>query len=728
MLIKEFRIKNFRKLKSCNLNLTNKQTILVGANNSGKTSAMTAIKCFLKDKSMSTLDFTITNWGEINKICDKWVKNRESTENNINLNDDLKNLRKYLPTLDVWLDVKDEELHYVANIIPSLDWEPGLLGIRLSFEPTNIENLYKNFKEEYEKSNILKQKDERLKIKPKNIKEFLENKIASYFKIKSFIIETKLYITSAEEFVEKYYENETEQYPFDELIKIDIIDANRGFTDANNESYGNGGLTEQAKSLFDKYLDPQKEPTEADIKALISIDDATKVFDENLNDSFKEIKNEINLIGYPGLTDPQIKMATKIDLSESLKHDSSVKLNVIGNNTEKEDYDSFLPEKYNGLGYQNLISMVLKLIRFRYDWMKDKKGLSNNNEIIQPIQLVLIEEPEAHLHAQVQKVFINKAYNILRNHEKLKDKDQYTTQMIVSTHSSHIALETEFSSLRYFKRCLMHDTMLPCCKIVDLSNIFGEDKATQKFVSRYIKLTHCDLFFADAIIIVEGSAERILMPKFIELAAKKLENNYITIIEIGGSHAHKFRPLIEALDVFTLIISDIDTIGDKNKSCLPQRNKNIKINNKTLKEWIPKENNYDKLIQLYDKDRTTKNSKIMICYQMPILYKNAEQQDLEYLPYTFEDSLIYSNLKIFEKLDTADGLTKKLIYAIKQLDSEQIYNEIKQIKKAEIAINLLYSDKIDNIIVPEYITEGLKFIESSLNNLHNPQKEIVNAK
>ena len=79
-------------------------------------------------------------------------------------------------------------------------------------------------------------------------------------------------------------------------------------------------------------------------------------------------------------------------------------------------------------------------------------------------------------------------------------------------------------------------------------------------------------------------------------------------------------------------------------------------------------------------------------------------------------------------INTADGLTKKLIYAIKQLNSEQIYNEIKQIKKAEIAINLLYSDKIDNIIVPEYITEGLKFIESSLNNLHNPQKEIVNAK
>lgn len=727
MLIKEFRIKNFRKLKSCNLNLTNKQTILVGANNSGKTSAITAIKCFLKDKSMTTLDFTITNWGEINKICDKWVKNGERTENNTNLNDDLKNLRKYLPTLDVWLDIKETELHYVANIIPSLDWEPGILGVRLSYEPVNIEDLYKNFKEEYEKSNILNRKNEKLNIKPKNIKEFLENKISLYFKVKSFIIENDLYISSAkEEFVDKYYENETEKYPFDELIKVDIIDANRKFQDANGENYSNGGLTEQAKSLFNEYLDPRKEPTEADLNAIIAIDNATKVFDESLNKSFNDITSEINLIGYPGLTDPQIKMAAKIDLSESLKHDSSVKLNVVGNKTNEKDENAFLPEKYNGLGYQNLISMVLKLIRFRYDWVKDKKGSLSNNEPIQPMQLVLIEEPEAHLHAQVQKVFISKAYDILRNHELLQDKDQYSTQMIVSTHSSHIALETEFSSLRYFKRCLIKDTRIPCCKIVDLSNIFGEDKATQKFVSRYIKLTHCDLFFADAIIMVEGSAERILLPKFIELVTPKLESNYITIIEIGGSHAHKLRPLIEALDVYTLIISDVDTIGEDNKNCLPNKNRNIKTNNTTLKEWIPQKDSYDELIKLKIEDKIT--SKIMVCYQMPIIYKREEQSNIEFLPHTFEDALIYSNIDVFMKLNTNDGLTKKLIDAIKQLDREQIYNEIKQIKKAEIAINLLYSDKIENIIVPKYITDGLKFIECSLNNLHYPQEEIVNAK
>lgn len=42
--------------------------------------------------------------------------------------------------------------------------------------------------------------------------------------------------------------------------------------------------------------------------------------------------------------------------------------------------------------------------------------------VIEPLHLVLIEEPEAHLHMQVQQVFIRKAYSVLRNHEKLGKK------------------------------------------------------------------------------------------------------------------------------------------------------------------------------------------------------------------------------------------------------------------------------------------------------------------
>ncbi|MCD7879361.1 MAG: AAA family ATPase [Candidatus Gastranaerophilales bacterium] len=720
MYIKEFRIKNFRKLKSCIVEIDKKQTVFVGANNSGKTSAMTAIKSFLKDKQMSVLDFTVTNWMTINTICQKWVENNSTENTELDLEADYKNLRKYLPTIDIWLNVKEDEIQYVSDLIPVFDWKPELLGLRLSYEPKNIETLYKNFKKEYTKVSKIWANNTNLKIKPRNIKDFLENKISSSFTVKLYLLEQSLYKTECDEFDEQFYENECQSSQFEKLIKIDLIDANRGFSDANNESYGCGGLTEQAKSLFDKYLDPLKEPTEKDIDAIEAIYEATKTFDEKLNISFEDIKKEINSIGYPGFTDPKIKVGTKINLSESLKHDSVVKLNVIDSAELTNDDDHFLPEKYNGLGYQNLISMILKLIRFRFDWMQNQKGFQHTEDtIIEPIQLVLIEEPEAHLHAQVQKVFVQKAYNVLRAHKLLGDNTQYTTQMIISTHSSHIALETDFSSLRYFKKCDIENLKIPCCNIVNLSNVFGEDEQTQKFVSRYIKLTHCDLFFADAVIIVEGIAEKILLPHFIKNSAPKLENNYISILEIGGCFAHKFKPLIEALGVYTLIISDIDTIDSENKGVCPELNKNLKTNNSTLKEWLPKEESYDKLIRLENKDKQNEASNIMICYQIPI--KNPNNSEQEFLPYTFEDSLIYTNVAYFKKLTTTDGLTKKLIEAIDKLNSSEIFNEIKKIKKAEVATSILYKEDLKDLQTPQYIIDGLKFIESSL----NPQPKLM---
>ena len=60
----------------------------------------------------------------------------------------------------------------------------------------------------------------------------------------------------------------------------------------------------------------------------------------------------------------------------------------------------YLPERYNGLGYQNLISMVFRLMSFRDGWMrvgKAGKDLTANKTEMSPLHLVLIEEPEAHL-------------------------------------------------------------------------------------------------------------------------------------------------------------------------------------------------------------------------------------------------------------------------------------------------------------------------------------------
>ena len=77
------------------------------------------------------------------------------------------------------------------------------------------------------------------------------------------------------------------------------------------------------------------------------------------------------------------------------------------------------------------------------------------------------------------------------------------------------------------------------------------------------------MFFADAVILVEGPAERILIPHFIRQNFPHLTSCYISLLEIGGSHAHRLRPLIENLGLTSLIITDIDSF--KKEAVQPQR-------------------------------------------------------------------------------------------------------------------------------------------------------------
>ena len=50
----------------------------------------------------------------------------------------------------MWLNVKNDELRYVANIIPTLSWREGRIGIRLIYEPENVETLYRAYIDAFE--------------------------------------------------------------------------------------------------------------------------------------------------------------------------------------------------------------------------------------------------------------------------------------------------------------------------------------------------------------------------------------------------------------------------------------------------------------------------------------------------------------------------------------------------------------------------------------------------
>ena len=89
---------------------------------------------------------------------------------------------------------------------------------------------------------------------------------------------------------------------------------------------------------------------------------------------------------------------------------------------------------------------------------------------------------------------------------------------------------------------------IPVSTVINLSEVFGAGKETARFVTRYLRAQHADLFFADAVILVEGPAERMIVPNFIRLKFEALSKSYITLLEIGGSHAQR--------DLFSQILLD----------------------------------------------------------------------------------------------------------------------------------------------------------------------------
>ena len=529
------------------------------------------------------------------------------------------------------------------------------------------------------------------------------------------------------------------------MVRIDEINAQRGFSDAtgnkrdrsergneNKSEYeGARKLSHQLRDYYARHLDPSEAPEPSDVDALQAIDEAQNSFDKKLREEFSAAIKEVETLGYPGVTNPKLDISTKIRPTDGLNHPSAVQYEVIQQTSEYKAKKLRLSEQYNGLGYQNLISMAFRLMAFRDDWMQvgkvSKRGELNSKQTFSPppLHLVLVEEPEAHLHAQVQQVFIRQAYKILRRHSELGDKAGMKTQLVVSTHSSHIAHECEFSCLRYFRRQpAVAGGDVPTSTVINLSEVFGEAEETQQFVTRYLKAGHCDLFFADAAILIEGSAERMLIPHFIRQHYEKLNERYITLLEIGGSHAHRLRKLIEKLGLVTLIVTDLDAAekSGRNPAVQPKKGEGYITRNMTLREWIPKIDDIDILL---DPKKTNKVKKyddffsVRVAYQIPLLIKiNDEDAELEALSNTFEDALALQNLAFFRSSD-GSGLMRKFREAItnsKTIDAlgQEMFKALRGGDKAKFALDLLYQTDPAELKIPSYISEGLSWLQDQL--------------
>lgn len=231
--------------------------------------------------------------------------------------------------MDIWLDVAPNEMHYVASIIPTLKWRGGKLGVRLALLPKDVSNLFNEYREAYSSARTTEHarvEKSSFNLFPKDLCEFLDRKLTTYFSIKAFILDPSHFEDAPVQPTSFEAECLTDN-PLKDIVRVDMIDAQRGFADPDS-SEGTEKvrkqLSAQMRNYYEKHLDPEKAPSPEDLDILEATEGARQVFDKTLALKFAPAIKELEGLGYPGISDPKLTITTKVMTSETLKHDSAV--------------------------------------------------------------------------------------------------------------------------------------------------------------------------------------------------------------------------------------------------------------------------------------------------------------------------------------------------------------------------------------------------------------------
>jgi predicted ATP-dependent endonuclease of OLD family len=574
--IKCFRVENFRRLKSARVDLELERTIFVGANNSGKTSATHLFQMFLSEQPRAPFeiyDFTADCWETFNSF-------------DIEAGDPDADLPRI--TFDLWFDVDEGNLHRVLELLPSLDWNGEPVGVRMVYAPRDGANLVVNFKEARIKAEATTgDASTAYKPWPQTMVEYLTKRLRQEYEIRYYSLDAS---QCSHQFVPKSgYE------PFflgthatgaskivGSIVRVDFLDAQRHLSDVESH-----GRSEDLSKRLSRFYERNLQKLDSDLGALGAIAESEERLNQHFADVFKPTLERLGEVGYPGVANPGLVVKASFNAHGILSTSAKVHYALPTRAGTGPAIDQMLPDQYNGLGFKNLIYMVVEALDFHQAWADAEQDRP-------PIHLVMIEEPEAHLHAQLQQVFIRKILEILPRPEA-----DFRTQLIVTTHSPHIIYESNFKPIRYFCRS-QPPSGVQCSDVKNLSVFYdSEEVPTREFLQQYLKLTHCDLFFADAAVLVEGNVERLLLPLVIERFVPDLRSCHLTILEVGGAFAYKFAQLLDFLSLPTLVITDLDSVatpvstgedeeGAKSGSSCLVDTPGAVTSNETLKQWLPK--------------------------------------------------------------------------------------------------------------------------------------------
>lgn len=379
-----------------------------------------------------------------------------------------------------------------------------------------------------------------------------------------------------------------------------------------------------------------------------------------------------------------------------------------------------LPLNHNGLGYNNLINiyMLIKLTEVQ-------KG--------RDFKILCLEEPEAHLHPAMQY----KLFKYLRNLDKEGSLNQ---QIFVTTHSSNISAVAGIDNMFIIEYDRTLET--PDCTQQSLKAHFkdveGETAKTsaKAHLSKFLDVTRSDMLFANRVILVEGLAEKLLMPIFMQICNCSYEDEHISIVEIGGKHFEHFVELFNGNNVHKKVL------------CITDRDF----------KWIDEEGKLNSLAD-YSSEVPSHISKLNARFAIDNFFITTQKDGGK----TFEDEFFLTNIEagvstnffkkvlcenlfsFFEKygfnlsawqthIDEIDGRSKKVIkkyitaFNDRKDSSEEnkvfyenlIFAELflhyAKDRKGDIALqilsdeNLVSEDHKTKIKVPAYIQEGLEWL------------------
>lgn len=771
MKITKIKIQNYRLLKSLEVKLEDDLSLIIGKNNSGKTSLLTIMEKFIGSKS-SLNDFSCDDFNiEFQKELKTLIDSEEELANaclgislklfiEYNERDDLSNISKVMMDLDPDNKTIVLAFEYVLTKESFSEFKSGYktfaaarnillqeplaetvtkvgaeavgetkavaLGLAVeSVSETSVETLAQTAALEIP-AGIKINGD--LKLKPKDcFFEFLREEHHKYFKVFKktieFDVSTKQEIDSS--FID--LDKQKEKINLDTILNFKIISAKRNVS--NKES-------DKTLSLMSyKYYEKQ-EGEQAVAEELKTFKETLTRTDHELDkvydNLFTKVIKKVERFGGIKKGDSLIKIISSLHQRNLLQGNTTVMYN--------HSDDHSLPENYNGLGYMNLISMIFEIEVIISDFRKKNR----ENEKPSDINLLFIEEPEAHTHPQMQYVFINNIKSILKEASEEPGENKFNLQSIITTHSSHITAQSKFDDIKYFYRKSKNEVIAKSLK--DLQGLYEADgdqgKKNFKFLKQYLTLHRAELFFADKGIFIEGDTERILLPAMLKKIdqdnpGNPLLSQNISIIEVGA-YSHIFEKFIDFIGIKSLIITDIDAVKSEPvlKNGEVQKLKDgtdkrafeacrvadgSKSSNAAINFFF-KEVDFEKLKTLpadqkiFSKANNTwevsTDGKTFISYQTSIGGYQARSFEDSFLSIANNRTFIKNSLDYFE-----DGIKNADLFDDAQVDAYDLSEKCIK-SKSSFAIEILLNSTADatgkqfsDWDIPEYIKEGLIWLQ-----------------